>query len=276
MKLISDYSKAYLFNSSYAAVKIAKNNTIERNVNFATHLLRIKMVSKNTEKMYKYNVLYREVENLIINNKPKLDIAKDILKEVRDIYKGSSYKSNNKLRMYRTLDDHMECDRRLDIVRNQKTTEEQLVKSIELKTGNCGEMTRIAYALCHDRNLSPRFNLYEISDKSFNHVACQVIVGGKEYIIDPWANIFCEKKHHIKELVRKAKLWGANGKIVISGSFNPSEAYRDYRTIVSAKVTIGHILDLKLTSSKTLNGKHNIVTPEFFSQLRKISVGPKR
>ncbi|WP_227726204.1 hypothetical protein [Yersinia proxima] len=274
MKLISDYSKAYLFNSSYAAVKIAKNNPTERNVNFATHLLKIKMAKHNEEKNYKYKFLYREMEQIRNNN--RLDTAKNILKEVRNIYKGSNYKSANKLRMNRTIDEHMECSRRLDIVREKETLHESLVKSIALKTGNCGELARVAYALCHVRKLSPKLNSYETSDKSFNHAVCQVIVGGKKYIIDPWANLFCEEKHLIEELVNKAKLWENKDKIVLAGAADLQEAYRDPSTLGSAKVTTAQILDLKLTSSTTINGKHNIVTPEFFSQLRKISVEPKK
>lgn len=271
MKLIIDYSKAHFPKSSYAAVKIAKNSPTDKNINFATPLLEINMVANNAENKYKYESLYQKDWQLR-NNNPTLDFARDILKQVRSIYKGSNCKSSNKLRMNSSLNDRLECQQNINKVQSGGTYYEWLVNSVKLKTGNCGEMAWIAYALSHHGNLSPKLNYYKTPGTNFEHGACQVVVDGKEYIIDPWANLFCEKKDYIQELVNKVKQWEEQGKIVTcTGTpYDIKEAYRDPSTLGSAKVTIDQVSNLELIRSSKMNGEHNIVSPDFFSLLKSI------
>lgn len=148
--------------------------------------------------------------------------AKTALAQTRLYFKGSKFKSCNKIQHNTTLEDWITKNNILGMVRDSFLIEFQLKRAIELKSGNCGELARIAYALCHQEGLKPELITYENPEnKNFNHAACIIEINEEDYIVDPWANIFCKHGEYLDALSNKLKQWKSHGKIAISGITEP-------------------------------------------------------
>ncbi|XBS69526.1 hypothetical protein ABK905_24670 [Acerihabitans sp. KWT182] len=134
------------------------------------------------------------VEVKVVKYNGRIRLLELVLKRIHALYKGSPFKSTNKIRSYQNTDDYRETGRRLSVIRDSsKPLEHQLRQSILLGTGNCSEMAYVALALCQKFKLNPLLLVYE-SKQGFTHVVCGVDVNGSRYILDPWANILCEEK----------------------------------------------------------------------------------
>ncbi|QWA11623.1 hypothetical protein GTU79_02075 [Sodalis ligni] len=207
------------------------------------------------------------VELKIVNSNGFIRLLEIVLKKVRDLYKGSQYKSTNKIRNHLSSDVEDERHRRLNVARNEtENLDINLIKSIELETGNCGEMAHIALAICQKYKLNPLLIEYDTKE-GFSHTVCGVSVDGSMYILDPWANILSEDNKHRTMLESKLSKWNSVGKLVIKPFNATSTSESSPKGLDGLPVSPGEAQSLVVTGR--FNYTYDIVSNSFIDFIEK-------
>ncbi|WMI97578.1 transglutaminase-like domain-containing protein [Pseudomonas chlororaphis subsp. aurantiaca] len=215
----------------------------------------------------------------------KLEVAEEIFKRVRRIFKSSKFKSPNKVRMAGGLDAWDNMRIKLNTLRedNKFDTNNMLLLSAKYRVGACGEMAKIAYALCHENGLSPELVEYEDTVRnSFNHAACLVSIEGEDYVIDPWANLFCKRDEHKEKLIDKIRQWRAEGKVVtghnpgVEGGIlilTQKDGLKGFTYIIS-EADISNLVMMRSYKLAGYDGDvdSNIVNARFFAELQYLNM----
>lgn len=83
--------------------------------------------------------------------------------------------------------------------------------------GNCGEMADIAFCLCREMGLKASIVIYKDKiNENFEHKCCSVSISGREYIIDSWENLFCDRNEHVAQLIEKKHEWEIKEKFIVN------------------------------------------------------------
>lgn len=173
----------------------------------------IKQISHEIARPISANTQLNEVE------RKKLGLCEDVLVKVRNIFKGGLYKSPNKIRLNRTVDELFASRDKLIKLRNEATSEaEMMYQSINNKIGNCGELANIAYTLLFKSGLNPLYiEFVNFKTEQFDHALCQVTINNIKYFIDPWSNIICRREDYLDTLSNKLISWSSKGKYISMG-----------------------------------------------------------
>jgi len=167
------------------------------------------------------------------------------------IYKGNDYKTTSRIKIGQNLDDFQDACNRIGFCRAAPFTQLSLSRSIDLETGNCGEMADIICLLCYGYGLSTEKIWYHMpEDSDFEHVVCRIKTGGEYYILDPWSNISCPESDYLNILKDRALKWQKKGKFVNSGlDIKEAEVFFTDGTPGSAEVKPDTLLRLVLYKS---------------------------
>ncbi|WP_413723379.1 transglutaminase-like domain-containing protein [Sodalis sp. RH23] len=209
----------------------------------------------------------------VVTSDDKLKLLNGILKKTRYFFKGSRFKSSNKIKTNDDIkvrwDEHIETIRLLGLCREYPNTgflEEYIKFSVDHQVGNCGEMARITYAFCESYHLCPEFISFE-KNKYSNHVACGVKINNEYYILDPWANIICKEINFISALKNKIAAWNKSGKFILNGEAGTIHMSQNSITPVDLLMTPEDISKFKLVRKMKLNLGRQVVGSAFINYL---------
>lgn len=197
--------------------------------------------------------------------------AKQILTLTRALFKGSPYKSDNKITSRTTLEEWSAKINTINKVRTSGTLEKQLEHAIASKSGNCGEMACLAYIFWYQIGLWPEMIEYDPTKGTFDHQACVIKIGTEDFVIAPWANILCRLEEHIDALANKVKQWESQEKHIVTRFFYAmsqdnipgKEFMQRYAT------TEEHIRHLRLTARYEHKELERLANSDFFLQITK-------
>ncbi|MEY1162295.1 transglutaminase-like domain-containing protein [Providencia manganoxydans] len=199
-----------------------------------------------------------------------------ILKETRALFKGSPFKCGNKIRFNRTIEQHKECIDRLSMIRKSDNLSDHLIQSIKSKTGNCGELAYIAYALLHNSGFDADYIIFDdLKNKRFDHAICQVEILGEKYYVDPWFNIFCKKTDYSDVILEKANIWRENGKHIsarlVWDEIEKYLKYNDSQFLSSFEIKNEDLQNLtKIIEGKVISSDLPITSVQFIEKIRSI------
>lgn len=227
-----------------------------------------------------FNVRLKKQSNLVNEPQDKLSEKEAqvlaVLQETRSFFKGSRYKSTNKISLKQTVKDKLINRQRLAEVRSCEGIENIVLKAIEKQSANCGELARITYVLLQNTNLRYRLAYYnDVVNHRFEHVVCQVMLEGEIYVVDPWANIFCHNANFKNELEKKLLIWNAQGKKVASGytefAINNYIYHQNSSELKHYEITGEDIRNLKLREG-LIETPDVFKTKSFLDRLRSVVV----
>lgn len=164
----------------------------------------------------------KRVENgksdITFNKNPQLDKAREILDTIKNHFKQSDFRSSSKLNLRRPYDAHVASYKKLLALRDTGLIrEKEILKIAEKRAANCGEMARLAYAMCYKHDLKPiQGSWFRNEGKEFDHAVCQIDIDNEKYIMDPWANILCKKEDYIEQIASKLEKWKQKDKYMLA------------------------------------------------------------
>jgi len=221
------------------------------------------------ERNHNSTISYRPDQIQLNNETPnsssqdELVIAAKVLSDIRLLFKGEKLKSTNKMKLISESNStemvsfnnsfakilHSMYQPLAEIRKND--IQERLKRCVREGVGNCGEMADLAIALCRDGGLDANCIFYE-----FDHAACLVKINGEDYIIDPWANLFCKRDVYLDKFIEKINNWSSSGKVVI-GYFKENNPLNSSVGVVYSigTLTEGYIrrYSKQITREKTFN-----------------------
>lgn len=258
MKIIPDLFTTHFYNAS-SINELENNESSQKEMSLSSHISEVKMGTCDIKKPFESEVVSME---MIL---PKEDVGRDILRDVRLLFKGGKYKSCNKIIPNKPFTDRMNCLLGYIKIKEINNLRKEIEKSTELKISNCDTMAKIAYVLSEGRGLTPKYNQYVTTDFRFHHMTCQVNINEIYYIIDPWANIFCKKEDFIQSLGDKISTWKGNGKLIIHKKIGGEDLFitdDKHKSII----TVNDVSRLHLIDSEKLHEK-SIQGVEFYTSL---------